>query len=333
MADYPAFLFYPEDFATGTAHMPPMAVGIYIRCLCHQWSHGFLPSDLTQIGRLCGALPEEINHSWPLIASKFTSPEDGKLLNKRLEETRLELLRTSRKRSRAGKRGASYRWANGPASSPANGLAFGPAYDKTMASRVDNEDTLLPSGLSERVDDAFERFWQAFPKGRKKSKGVARAAFEKAASKAPVDAIIASASEYAASDEGRGQYVKMPSTWLNGECWTDDRTAWRPGARVPLAPPADRQASAARAASEREASEARRQAAIREDERLERRHGAKVDAMTPLESCFVLDCDLPNWRKIAKQPGRNEKFTGTLRHTLLLHFDAPAPIGAMQCEP
>lgn len=76
------------------------------------------------------------------------------------------------------------------------------------------------------ADDAFERFWKAFPSGRKKSKGKAREAWDRARKKADPEAIIAAAAEYAASAEGVGEFVKMPATWLNGECWEDDRTAW-----------------------------------------------------------------------------------------------------------
>lgn len=73
---------------------------------------------------------------------------------------------------------------------------------------------------------AFERFWSAFPAGRKKSKGLARAAWDKAIKKIDAETIIAAAIEYKASDEGRGAFVKMPSTWLNQDCWTDERAAW-----------------------------------------------------------------------------------------------------------
>lgn len=75
-------------------------------------------------------------------------------------------------------------------------------------------------------DDLFESFWKAFPPGRKKSKAKAREAWTRAIEAAQPDAIVAAAVEYAASSEGRGQYVKMPATWLNGGCWDDDRSAW-----------------------------------------------------------------------------------------------------------
>ncbi len=75
--------------------------------------------------------------------------------------------------------------------------------------------------------DAFDEFWNAFPKGRKGSPGLAREAFLKATLKAEPATIISAAKEYAASDTGRGKYVKGPTPWLNQECWNDDRQAWR----------------------------------------------------------------------------------------------------------
>ena len=85
----------------------------------------------------------------------------------------------------------------------------------------------------------FEEFWKAFPVGRKHSKAKAREAFAKAVCKANATEIIAAAREYAVSDIGRGAFVKMPTTWLNQECWLDDREAWK--AKDPHAPLAPRQ--------------------------------------------------------------------------------------------
>lgn len=75
-------------------------------------------------------------------------------------------------------------------------------------------------------DQTFERFWEVFPSVRKKSKAVARKAWSGAVQKAAAAEIILAAVEYATSKEGQGQFCKMPSTWLNGECWNDDRKAW-----------------------------------------------------------------------------------------------------------
>lgn len=77
------------------------------------------------------------------------------------------------------------------------------------------------------IEVFFEDFWEVYPKGRKQSKGKAREAFEKAIRKIDAKSIIRAAEEYAESEVAKGLYVKMPSTWLNQECWNDDREAWR----------------------------------------------------------------------------------------------------------
>lgn len=120
---------------------------------------------------------------------------------------------------------------------------------------------------SSEYSQSFLRFWDAFPKGRKKSKGAAWKAWNSAVSSlfynknlvskdAAQEILINAAREYAMSDEGRGEYVKMPSTWLNGRCWEDDREAWteRPHSTN------GQQTDAERARANREAEKARMRA-------------------------------------------------------------------------
>lgn len=76
-------------------------------------------------------------------------------------------------------------------------------------------------------DARFVEFWEIFPPGRKKNRKAAYERWRSAIKRAPPEAIIAAASEYASSDEGRGEFVKMPETWLNKECWNDERGAWK----------------------------------------------------------------------------------------------------------
>lgn len=231
MSDFPAFLFYPEDFAAGTADMAPDAIGIYVRCLCHQWAKGFVPNDKGKVARISGATGEEIERVWADVTAKFSQREDGQLVNDRMEVERQKLLANRDRRAMAGKTGAAARWSEKQSHSNRNGKRIATALrtqcdddGKTMASRLVNvnEDVTENESL-----DSFEQFWAAFPPGRKKSKARARAAFDKAAKKCEPTEIIRAAAEYAASHEGRGEFVKMPSSWLNGECWADDRNAWK----------------------------------------------------------------------------------------------------------
>lgn len=88
-----------------------------------------------------------------------------------------------------------------------------------------------------RLDDAFTRFWSAYPAGpRKTDKPKARAAFmaicagkAKGIPKTDPEVIIAGAQAYARS--APGEYLKMPVGWLNGARWEGAQ------APSPLPPP------------------------------------------------------------------------------------------------
>lgn len=76
------------------------------------------------------------------------------------------------------------------------------------------------------TDCLFEEFWKNYPKPRKRDKAKAKRAWSKAILRKPPDQIIKAVIEYSQSDLGSGDYSKLPVTWLNGECWDDDRSAW-----------------------------------------------------------------------------------------------------------
>lgn len=73
-------------------------------------------------------------------------------------------------------------------------------------------------------DPHFAAFWSAYP--RKDDKGHARKAWPKAIRKADPAAIIAAAEAFAADcvrDKTERRFIALPTTWLNGERWTDQR--------------------------------------------------------------------------------------------------------------
>lgn len=213
----PAFLFYPDDFASDgkVEAMTPEGVGCYILLLCKAWRENppaTIPDDdaiLARWARVTDARWLELRSA---VLSPFAPSNDGRLVQRRLRREYDKQRLNKKQRSTSGKLGAAARWHS-------HGETNGTAIAK------ENE--------SENETDFFELFWIEFPRGRRKSKGKAREAFRKALGKVSTDALsaaailIAAAKEYAASDEGRGQFVKMPATWLNGECWKDDREAWR----------------------------------------------------------------------------------------------------------
>ena len=74
---------------------------------------------------------------------------------------------------------------------------------------------------SEPREDAFDLFWEAYP--RKVGKADARKAFKKA--KAPLETILSAIERQKQSEQWQkngGQYIPNPSTWLNQGRWDDE---------------------------------------------------------------------------------------------------------------
>lgn len=76
MAKDPAFLFYTNDFISGTQFFTNEEVGLYIRLLCAQHQHGRLSEKQVKI--ICNSLDNE-------VLNKFTKDEQGLYYNERLE--------------------------------------------------------------------------------------------------------------------------------------------------------------------------------------------------------------------------------------------------------
>jgi hypothetical protein len=86
---------------------------------------------------------------------------------------------------------------------------------------------------SSRALDGFNAFWQLYP--RKKAKGAALKAYERAVKRADRDPgqavwkINTGARDYARERNGKDQtYTAYPATWLNEDRWTDEPEACRP---------------------------------------------------------------------------------------------------------
>jgi uncharacterized protein YdaU (DUF1376 family) len=118
----PSFDFFPDDFIAGTVHLPPLAVGIYTRLLCWQWSAGHIPDRPDQCMRICGCSGQEWESSWPDLASKFPPAPDGLRRNPRLEAERAKKIAICEKRADAARRGRSHTEST-PSKCPANAVA------------------------------------------------------------------------------------------------------------------------------------------------------------------------------------------------------------------
>lgn len=93
----PAFLFYSQDFQTGTQFLSDEQVGKYIRLLIAQHQHGHLTEK--QVIHICKTYDND-------VMLKFQKDDSGKYFNPRMDE---EILRRknyseSRKLNRVGKK-------------------------------------------------------------------------------------------------------------------------------------------------------------------------------------------------------------------------------------
>lgn len=95
------------------------------------------------------------------------------------------------------------------------------------------------------VSDAFDAFWQAWPKERRVGKPSARTAYENAVRKkgAKPAAILAGVERWSAywTAKGEPEFIPHPTTWLHRQQWDDDTPPppkQQPGPRA--VPPSDR---------------------------------------------------------------------------------------------
>jgi uncharacterized protein YdaU (DUF1376 family) len=109
MSKAPAFQFYASDFVADTMEWTPLEVGIYMRLLCFEWINESLPPQPERLARLAGCSDEEFEKAWPLIKPKFYVNGEGRMYNKRLEETRQKLEHFKALQSEKGRRSAELR--------------------------------------------------------------------------------------------------------------------------------------------------------------------------------------------------------------------------------
>lgn len=107
MAKPPAFQFYASDFLVDVAEFKSCEVGVYIRLLATQWVNGDLPKESTRLAVICGEDISNFHTIWEIIRHKFEQNNQGRLVNKRMEEVRYNKKRTSDGASKAGESSAA----------------------------------------------------------------------------------------------------------------------------------------------------------------------------------------------------------------------------------
>lgn len=102
--------WFPESFIASTRGWTLVERAVYRELLDAQWIQGVLPSDESELIRLCGASRTEWKKAWPVVKKKFTETADG-LKNDRLESHRAKAISISTKRKIIGSIGGSKRQA------------------------------------------------------------------------------------------------------------------------------------------------------------------------------------------------------------------------------
>jgi uncharacterized protein YdaU (DUF1376 family) len=215
MGKAPAFQFYANDFMDATSTWEANACGLYVRCLCKQWTHGSIPSDLRILARAIHSDREELESCWPVLSAKFVDQGDGTLKNRKLEEVRERQKEVSDKRSDAGKLGAIAK-ANANAIADANGQAKHKQRKVKEKEKIEVEGRGEGEGLEHvhtpKVQDIrFEELWAAY--GRLGSKPEALR-YWSTLHEQDKQAIEAKAPAYIASTPG-GAYRKHLQGWIN----------------------------------------------------------------------------------------------------------------------
>lgn len=96
-----------------------------------------------------------------------------------------------------------------------------PHFTQTILIELPQGTTKGTKTLVQPAADTFDAWWKAYP--RREGKGHARRAYAAALKKAPAAVLLAAAQRYAIERANEPpRFTKLPTTWLNGECWLDE---------------------------------------------------------------------------------------------------------------
>jgi len=191
----PAFLFYSDNFLSGTMFFTDEQTGKYIRLLCAQHLTGHLEEK--HMIFICKGHDEDI---W----KKFTKDDDGKFYNERLEIeiTKRKNYSESRSNNKKGKIKKTKKISK--------------SYDKHMGNG--NEDGNIDD-LELQENGIFECFWNDYDK-KVGDKEKIKAKFLKLPTKEQME-IFNHIPKYKESQPNK-KYRKNPETYLNNKSWLDE---------------------------------------------------------------------------------------------------------------
>lgn len=204
MAKDPAFLFYSNDFISGTYTMSDEQVGKYIRLLCIQHQKGFLVEK--DMMKICKSYDEDIFNKFVLT--------DGHYVNERLdnEAKKRKMYSESRSENRKGK------------------VKNAKTYDTTYVSHMENinidisnityegKNFFSPEKDSYTKEELFEIFWKRYPE--KDGKKAAQKHFNSSVNSVEdVYNLDKAITNYLRSGKVNNGFIKNGSTFFNN--WKD----------------------------------------------------------------------------------------------------------------
>ena len=216
--------FYASDWIAGTSRMTPMQELIYFRVCCYIWDKAE-PCPEAELPLMLGAIDGWVDTLNQLIAAHklFKSP-DGSLVNTKALSVAENSKMLWEKKSAGGKKGARKTNSATPAESPADTPDSTPVESPGGTRvRVPTHNQNQNHKEEEKIHKKeFAEWYAAFP--LHKGKGQAVKAYRTARKKTSAEILLAGAKRYAVQRAGEdAQYTKHPATWLNGECWEDER--------------------------------------------------------------------------------------------------------------
>ena len=203
------FPLYVYHFSVdeNVALMTNEQVGVYIRLLCHEWIHGSIPEDLPALAGLARTTTEHMETIWPGVAPCFTS-RNGRLINRRLEEERVQ----ANKRLAGARKGGKG------------------AAEKAAAKRRSLQGSAAPVPVQVETEDwdresAFGFIWELYPlKGRVKRPLSEQYFIEKVLHEADFSEMLTAlrpGGKWAVSDKWAKGFVMNLPEWLNQERWRE----------------------------------------------------------------------------------------------------------------
>ena len=209
----PAFLFYSNDFLSGTMLMSNEEIGIYIKILCIQHQQGHLKKDdLLNMG------------ATEKILSKLKIDNEGFYYNERLEIEANKRKAYSESRSNNRKKKTTYK-------EDIKNICN--SYEKHMENENINENVNIDESNIESKENInilelwemqFNQFYEKYP--RKVKKQDVKKWFQKnKPSNELFSSMLNSLEQFRASKDWQkdgGQFIPYPSTWLNQKRWEDE---------------------------------------------------------------------------------------------------------------